>query len=141
MILYKTLDGVVENGTEGVFLRLDGLRKLVFEVVGDAANERKWQILVFIGSNIDADEVDKALADEVFDGRIRQVIVNKLRQTRQKTVRQGLTIDAIDDLRQRKLRLFLKFHLQIFRQKPTIEVVQEALAHHSPTPFVAQNIT
>ena len=115
MVLYEALDWVVEDGAKGIFFGLDSLCKLICEVVSDAADEGKWQISVLIGGNIDADEVDKALAHEVFDIRIVEMIVDKLRQTRQKTVRQGLAIDAIDDLRQPELRLFLKFSLQIFR--------------------------
>ena len=62
MVLYEALDGVVKDGAEGVFLRLYGLCKLICEVVSDAADEGKWQISVLIGGNIDANEVDKALA-------------------------------------------------------------------------------
>ena len=109
--------------------------------MSDAADERKWQILVLIRGNIDANEVNKALAHEVFDIRIGEMVVDKLRQTREETVCQRLTIDAVDDFRQRKLRFLLKFGLQIFRQKSAVEVVQEALSHHSSTPFVAQDIT
>ena len=115
MILYETLDGVMEDSSEGVFFGFYGLRELVCEVMSDAADEGKWQISMLIRGNIDANEVDKALAHEVFNIRIVEMIVNKLRQTRQKTVRQGLTIDAIDDFWQPELRLFLKFCLQIFR--------------------------
>ena len=141
MILYEALNGIVEDGSEGVFLGFDGLRKLVCEVMSNAADKGKWQILMLVWGNIDADEVDKALAHEVFDGGIGEMVVDELRQTREKTVCQRLTIDSVDNLRQRKLRLLLKFVLQIFRQKSAVEVMQEALSHHSSTPFVAQDIT
>jgi hypothetical protein len=114
MILHQTLYGIVEDGSEGVFLGFDGLRELVCEVMSDAADEGKWQILVLIWGDIDTDEVDKALTHEVFDGRIGEMVVDELREAGEKTVCQRLTIDAIDDLWQRKLSLLLKFGLQIF---------------------------
>ena len=140
MILYETLDGVMEDSSEGVFFGFYGLRELVCEVMSDAADEGKWQILVLIRGDIDADEVNKTLAHEVFDIRIGKMVVDKLRQTGEETVCQRLTIDAIDDFRQRKFRFLLKFRLQILRQKSAVEVVQEALSHHGSTPLVAQNI-
>ena len=133
MILHEALNRVVEDGSKGIFLGFYGLRELVCEVMSDAADEGKWQISMLIRGNIDANEVDKALAHDIFDGWIGEMIVNKLRQTGKETVRQRLTIDAVDDLRQIKFRLFLKFCLQIFRQKSAIEVVQEALAQHGYT--------
>ena len=141
MIFREALDGVVKDGSKSVFLGFHSLRELIGEVMGDAADEGKWQILVLIRGNIDANEVDKALAHDIFNGRIGEMVVNKLRQTGKETVRQRLTIDAIDNLRQIKFLLFLKFSLQIFRQKSAVEVVQEALAQHGSTPFVTQDIT
>ena len=41
MILYETLNGIVEDGSEGVFLGFDGLRKLVCEVMSNAADKGK----------------------------------------------------------------------------------------------------
>ena len=70
MILRETFDGVMEDGSKSIFLGFDGLRELVCEVVSDAADEGKWQILMLIGGNIYANEVDKALTHEIFDGRI-----------------------------------------------------------------------
>ena len=101
VIFHETLDGVTEDGSEGVSLGFYGFRELVEEVMGDAADEGKWQVLMLIRGNIDTDEVDKALSHEVFDGRIGEMVVNKLRQTREETVCQRLTIDAVDNLRQR----------------------------------------
>ena len=141
MIFHETLDGVTEDGSEGISLGFYGFRELVCEVMGDAADEGKWQVLMLIRGNIDADEVDKALSHEVFDGRIGEMIVDKLRQTREETVCQRLTIDAVDDLWQRKFRVLLKFSLQIFRQKSAVEVMQETLAKHGSAPLVAQDIT
>ena len=101
VIFHETLDGVTEDGSEGVSLGFYGFREFVEEVMGDAADEGKWQVLMLIRGNIDTDEVDKALSHEVFDGRIGEMVVNKLRQTREETVCQRLTIDAVDNLRQR----------------------------------------
>ena len=39
VILYEPLDGVVEDGSKGVFFRFYGLRELVGEVMSDAADE------------------------------------------------------------------------------------------------------
>lgn len=123
MIFREALDGVMKDGSKSVFLGFHSLRELIEEVMGDAADEGKWQILVLIRGNIYADEVDKALAHEIFNIWIGEMVVDKLRQTRKKTVCQRLTIDAIDDLRQRKLCFLLKFCLQIFRQQTAVEVM------------------
>ena len=82
VIFHETLDGVTEDGSEGVPLGFYGFRELVCEVMGDAADEGKWQVLVLIRGNIDTDEVDKALSYEVFDGRIGEMVVDEFRQTR-----------------------------------------------------------
>ncbi len=39
VILYEPLDGVVEDGSKGVFLGFYSLRELVGEVMSDAADE------------------------------------------------------------------------------------------------------
>ena len=78
MILHETFDGVVEDGADGIFFGFYGLCKLVAEVVSDAADEGKWQVLMLIRGNIDTDEVDKALSHELFDGRIVKVVVDEL---------------------------------------------------------------
>ena len=92
MIFHEALDGVAEYGSEGVFFGFYGLRELVCEIMSDAADEGKWQILVLIRGNIYADEVDKALAHEIFNIWIGEMVVDKLRQAREKTVCQWLTI-------------------------------------------------
>ena len=80
MILHETFDGVVEDGAEGISFGFHGLCELVGEVVSDAADEGKWQVLVLIWGDIDADEVDKALSHEVFNSRIGEVVVDELCQ-------------------------------------------------------------
>ena len=99
MVLCQTLNGIVEDGSEGVFLGFDGLRELVCEVMSDAADEGEREIPVLIRSNVDPDKIDKTLAHHPLNGRIREVVVDELGQTCEEAISQGLTIDAIDDLR------------------------------------------
>lgn len=78
MIVYQSLDRIAEDGAEGVALRLDSLGKLVCEIVCDAADKRKREILMLVGSNIDTDEVDEALSHKILDSRIIEMVVDKL---------------------------------------------------------------
>ena len=117
------------------------IAKQVLIVPSHTSNERNGQIFVLIRLYMIGQEVGKALLNQVLQAGKFQMATNKLRERSQPTVSQRLTINAIDNLRQRQTGFLLKHLHQLLFQNTPIKIVNQTLTQHGSTTLVAYNIT
>lgn len=107
----QTVQGTAKNSSYFVAGLDGGLGELVTIVEGDASDSLKGQVTAMIRLNIAGDKVGEVIDNKSLYGWVVEAAVNERRQGSEPAVRKGLTINAVNNLRECHLHLCLKIGL------------------------------
>ena len=116
MILCNRIDGASQNPTNLHAFDDSSFLELRFKLVGNTSHAIDRHLFMPVNSYIAFKEQAECSDEHLVDGRVVAVLDDERHQRRKEGIGGGLTVNTLDDVRERQTELIAKLLLEYLRE-------------------------